>query len=59
MTYRENIQTLMFWKLLKYTQNQCSNINKQCSLNLDVAYYVYLDIPNMLKPQFVVLEYKL
>ena len=30
-------------------QSQCNAINKQCSLNLGVAFCVYLDIPNILK----------
>ena len=31
-------------------QNQCSAINKQCSVDLGVAYDIYLDISNILKP---------
>ena len=30
--------------------NQCNTVSKQCSLDLDVAYCVYLDIPNIVKP---------
>ena len=37
-------------KLLLYNQNQCNTVNKMCSLDLDVAYHIYLDIPNKLKP---------
>ena len=31
-------------KLIWYNQNQWNTVNKQCSLDLDVAFCVYLDI---------------
>ena len=48
MTLRENIQTLILSKLLGYNRYQCNILNKECSLNLDVAYCVYFDIPNII-----------
>ena len=29
---------------------KCNTVNKQCSLDFDVAYCVYSDISNILKP---------
>ena len=46
---KEKIFKFTLSKLLLYNQNQCNIINKQCSLDLDVANRVYLDIMNLLK----------
>ena len=43
----------IFTKLLKHNQNKCNTINKQCSLDLDVAWGVYLHILNILKPTVI------
>ena len=39
-------------KLLKYNWNERNTVNEQCSQALDVAYCVYVDIPNILKPDY-------
>ena len=49
MTQRENTETYILLKLLLYNQNQCNIVNKQCSLDIDVAFCINLDIPNILK----------
>ena len=42
MAYRENIKI--------QTKSMQNPIKKPCSLDLDVAYYVNFDIPNILNP---------
>ena len=44
-----NIYTLYFQNYYEYNHNQCKTVNKQCCLDLDAAYCVYLDISNLLK----------
>ena len=39
--------------LLWYNQNQSNTVNKQCSLDLEVAHYVYLDIPQIFVKLFI------